>query len=147
MYTEINAALQSAKVISEWLAANKSLRNYNELESAIADITSKLVSSNQALVSSLEKQKALSDRISALEKYIADIDDFQRQIERYTLHTLATGALVYILKPGMENNEPPHYLCNNCVENKKLSKLQPMPIPLFMICQRCQEKVWIKKSA
>jgi predicted nuclease with TOPRIM domain len=136
MYTEINAALQSVKVLSDWLSANKSLKNYNELATVEYDLREKLMSS-------LDKQKALIDRISDLEKEISEHNDFIRKVERYTLHELKSGMLVYALKEIAANDEPMHYVCNNCMDNGKLSKLQPLFNGKRFVCQTCKMQVMV----
>lgn len=42
MIPEINAAIQSAKVLKEFISAHKDLMSYNDLSSAIAEVNSKL---------------------------------------------------------------------------------------------------------
>ena len=124
MYAEIVAAVQSTKTLAELLKAANGLSNYVELLTAVNTVQEKL---SQALVSNLEsaeKQAALSDRVRELEKQIAEVENWDRQMERYALFQFPTGALAYAIEPGMENGQPPHYLCTSCVDKKQKSTLQ-----------------------
>lgn len=142
MYTEINAALQSVKVISDWLNANRSLKNYNELLIAVTEVNSKLLSAQEKLSSCFDKQKSLSERVADLEKEIAEYKNFNEEIGRYKLHELKSGMLVYALQPEHANGDPMHYLCNNCVENGKLSKFQSVN-GKYLFCQTCKARGFI----
>jgi len=125
MYAEIVAAVQSTKTLAELLKAANGLSNYVELLTAVNTVQEKL---SQALVSNLEsaeKQAALSERVRELEKQIADVENWERQMERYALFEFPTGALAYAIKPGMEQGQPLHYLCTSCVDKKQKSTLQP----------------------
>ena len=83
MYAEIVAAVQSTKTLAELLKAANGLSNYVELLTAVNTVQEKL---SQALVSNLdsaEKQAVLSDRVRELEKQIAEVENWERQMQRY----------------------------------------------------------------
>ncbi|MDR4513643.1 hypothetical protein [Nitrosomonas sp.] len=144
MISDLKAALEAIKIISDLLKANKSISNRNELDSAVYVVNEKLILANEMIFSCHEKQKALTDRIANLEKNLAEYDDFERQVSRYILHEFESGMFAYALKPGMANGEPMHYLCNNCMENRKLSKLQPVKVgsKIFAyVCHCCKSNI------
>jgi len=141
---DIKAALESIKIISDLLKANKSVTNHNEMIRAVSVANEKLISANEIILSCYEKQKALTHRVADLEKEIAEHNNFERQSESYVLHELESGMLAYALKPGMTNGEPAHYLCNNCMENRKLSKPQPVNVGIKILaytCHSCGSKI------
>ena len=66
MFTEANAGLQSLKVISDFLKANKSLRNYNEIVVAVSEVSSKLESAYSMI-------NQLRDENSSLINHLAEL--------------------------------------------------------------------------
>jgi Zn finger protein HypA/HybF involved in hydrogenase expression len=141
MYAEFIAAIQSAKALGELIKAAHGLSNHLELLTAVNDVQEKL---SQALVLNLEsaeKQAALSDRIRELEKQIDEMKDWKSQMERYMLFEFPTGTFAYSIKPGMEQDEPFHYLCQNCVSNRQKSILQPQGRCLK--CHACKTEIEI----
>lgn len=143
MYAEIAAAVQSTKALAELLKAANGLSNHVELLAAVNTVQEKL---SQALISNLEgaeKQAALLERVRELEKRIAEVESWGRQMQRYVLFAFPTGTLAYAIKPGMEQGEPPHYLCTTCVERKQKTTLQPHG--RFLKCQVCKTDIEIQK--
>ena len=81
---------------------------------------------NQAVIeiqrSLLEAQRALNEarhtadlsRIDELKKQIMDSKDWAAEAERYEAVDIDRGSIAYMLKLGMENGQPPHWLCANC---------------------------------
>ena len=125
MYAEIVAAVQSTKTLAELLKAANSLANYGELLAAVNTVQEKLSQALAANLESAEKQTALSDRVRELENQIAEVENWEGQMQRYALFAFPTGALAHAIKPGMEQGEPLHYLCTSCVDKKQKSTLQP----------------------
>ena len=65
------------------------------------------------------------ERISELEKQVADFETWNADKQKYELKKVAsTGALAYMLKPEARGGEPPHWVCTHCYENRKRSILQ-----------------------
>ena len=144
MYTEIVAAVQSTKTLTELIKSAKGLSNQVELLSAVNAVQEKL---SQALVSNLEgveKQSALSSEVRELKEKLREAENWERQIQRYQLQALPTGTLAYSLKEGMEEGEPHHYLCTSCVDNKQKSIMQPSGRTL--VCPKCDTRISIKHS-
>ena len=125
MYTEINAALQSAKVLYDIAKANKDIINYNELVSAVAEVNSKLVEANAAALASQEKQSFLTERICELEKKIMEFENWEGEIKKYKLHQFPSGTFAFELQPEMQPGEPLHYLCQTCAAKRQKSIMQP----------------------
>lgn len=146
MYAEIVAAVQSTKTLAELIKAANGLSNYVELLTAVSTVQEKL---SQALVSNLEsaeKQAALAERVRELEKQIAEVENWERQMQRYVLFEFSTGALAYAIKPGMEQGEPLHYLCASCVDKKQKSTLQPVRDGHNLRCNPCGTEIKIINS-
>jgi hypothetical protein len=145
MYAEIVAAVQSTKALAELVKAANGLSNQLELLTAVNTVQEKL---SQALISNLEgaeKQAALSERVRELEKRIAEVENWEQQMQRYVLFEFPTKTLAYAIRPGMEQGEPAHYLCTTCVEKKQKTILQPHG--RYLKCQVCKTDIEIQKFA
>jgi len=126
MYAEISAAIASAKTALDIAKTAHNLSDFNTLVSAISEVNAKLMDATAVALASQEKQSALSSRIAELEDKLRQVEDWESQMKRYKLHEFAeTKALAYALQPGMENNEPIHYLCAACVGKREKTILQP----------------------
>lgn len=136
MYSEITAAIQSAKAAINLVKAAHGLSNYSELLTAVTDVQIKLTDAIASELASQEKQAALAERVRELEKQLADIEDWKSQLQRYALFEFPTKALAYALRPSMENGEPMHYLCTACVDKGKKTTLQPDG--RFLLCPECK---------
>ena len=119
MFAEINAAVQATKVLFEVVKANKGLIEYNELVSAVSDVSTKLMGATAVALASQEKQAALSDSIRDLENKLMELENWKHEAGRYQLTELAADVLVFSLKPGMENSEPQHKLCTACFSKRQ----------------------------
>ena len=125
MYAEIQAAVASAKTALDIAKAAHGLSNYNELVAAVSEVNTKLVESTLVMFASLEKQSALMGEVAELREKLEKVENWESQMQRYHLHAFPTGALAYALQAGMEQGQPPHYLCAACVDTGKKSILQP----------------------
>ena len=141
MYVETNAALQSIKVISDWLSANRSLRNYNELESAVSEVRSKLHSAQTIVSELLEENLVLKQQIAEMREKAAHDESFAREISRYALHKLESGMFVYIVKPEHNTENTPTYLCTECARNKKISFFNTLLNGTRLVCDSCKKNV------
>lgn len=141
MYTEINAALQSLKVINDWVRSNKSLANYNELVAAVSEVSAKLMRANEIAITSQEKQMLLTQRISDLEKEIAELKNRECGKQKYSLHEFPTGVRAFTPEPNMQVTEPIYYLCENCMGKNQISRMQPDGFrdgkAFFLRCHSC----------
>ena len=73
-----------------------------------------------------------------------ELENWEHESERYKLTTLATDILVYTLKPGKENGEPPHMLCVKCYNERKKSILQrklKSMAGVTYICHTCKSEI------
>lgn len=145
MYTEIAAAIQSAKTLAELLKAAKSLSNYNELVAAVSEVNSRLMEATAVALASQEKHSQLNARIAELESELAKTTAWESKIKRYQLVEFPkTGVLVYELRSDFEDSEPKHYLCPNCADKKQISMLQPLGKRRFLNCNTCKASYQIE---
>lgn len=144
MYTEIAAAVASAKTALDIAKAAHGLSNYNELVSAVSEVNTKLMQATTVALASLEKQTALTGEIADLKDKLREVENWEGQMQRYSLQSFPTGALAHALKPDMEQGQPMHYLCTACVDKKKKTTLQPQGRLLH--CPECNTNIATQKA-
>jgi hypothetical protein len=145
MYAEISAAIASAKTALDIAKTAHNLSDFNNLVSAISEVNTKLMDATAVALASQEKQSALTNRIAELEDQLRQVENWESQIKRYKLHEFTeTKALAYALQPGMENNEPMHYLCATCVGKREKTILQPVGI--YLHCPICKTNFQVHPS-
>lgn len=155
MFTEANAGLQSLKLIADFLKANKSLKNYNELESAVADVNAKLhaaYSQLDVVRDKLEFEKtrfsicqeeciSLNQKIIDLTKELDNVKQSHNKDEKYSLHEFDSGAFVFALKPEFTSDEPMHYLCVSCHREGVHAILHSFFKGKRYVCDRCKVNI------
>jgi hypothetical protein len=142
MINELLLASQSVQALMTLLKAAQHLSNYNEIVAAVSEVNTKLMQANAVALSSQEKQSSLTNRITELENQLRELENWESESQRYRLTKLAFGGYAFCLKPGMENAEPPHYLCATCMNQRKKSILQPHD-ESFLRCSLCHEQVQV----
>ena len=81
----------------------------------------------QSSIAAIQLQNAalISDKAD-LERQVAELKDWERERNRYSLATIWDGSVAYSLKQSQANGEPPHWLCTNCFSTGKKSLLNPV---------------------
>lgn len=88
-----------------------------EIKLALADLTDQVANAKVA-------NAELKVELSALQQALREANAFKTDLERYELHETPLGSVIYRLRDEMQNDEPLHYLCPRCVEDKTKSILQ-----------------------
>jgi len=141
MFTEINAAIQSAKAAHDIIKANKELLKYNELSVAVSDVYSKLNSAQIAISALLDENQTLKQQIAEMREKNSSEEKFDREISHYTFHKLESGIFVYKIKPEHETENLPTYICTECARNKKIVLLQLALNSTRLVCDSCKKNV------
>jgi rRNA maturation endonuclease Nob1 len=145
MYSEILTVIKSMEVFLEILKAAKSLSNYNEFITTIAEVNEKLLRFLTAAVASAENELALNNRVRALEQQIMEHENWERTAKDYTLQNVGSNNFAYIYKPPMQSNQPRHWACAKCFQERKLYMLQFQRPPAY-ICPNCGNKIHPRKK-
>tara|TARA_R110002124_G_scaffold91506_1_gene232914 strand:+ start:34572 stop:35087 length:516 start_codon:yes stop_codon:yes gene_type:complete len=88
-------------------------------------------------------QMDVEKRVLELEKQLQRQDQFQAKLARYTLTQTDMGGRVYVLKADDPSDNCPHEICVSCVENEKISILQPATDgPNTLVCNQCSGRVF-----
>lgn len=88
-----------------------------DIKLALSDLTLQVANAQMA-------NAELKLKLTALTNELRDAQTFQSDLDRYELWETPTGSVVYRLKASMEHGQPLHYLCPNCIEEKRKSILQ-----------------------
>lgn len=113
---DIPIAISTFKTMVDIVQGMKNLNDAAKLNSAVIELQSKILSAQS-------DQFALIERVRDLEQQIVSAKDWEREKQRYHLQAVDSAAQAYVLKPGMENGEPPHWLCANCFNKGQKSLL------------------------
>lgn len=140
MYAELSAAIQSIKGISELVQISRTVNNYNEITSAVAEVNSKMMEAMAKALASLERQGELQQQVSALEKELADLRAWRVKAGRYVLHKFPPGSLAYALKKEFESEEFPHFICAKCFDTGIHTKLQVIS-NRYLNCFTCKTQI------
>lgn len=124
MIAEIQAGVAGTKAALDIAKGIFALKSEVERNQAVIDIQRHVLEAQSALGAAEREYAASLKRIDALEAEIVRIKDWSAEMERYEARDVFRGAIAYVMKPGMENGEEPHYLCANCFTNKRKSFLQ-----------------------
>lgn len=124
MLTEISAGLNSLKAAKDILQALNGIQSANAVNEVKFNLQSHLLDAQQGLFAAQEAQAALTSRIRELEQRIVEMKDWEAEKGRYQLHDIGRGAMAYVVKPGMENGEPAHWLCVKCFSHGQKSFMQ-----------------------
>lgn len=145
MLADITAALGAIKIgsdIARDLTASHSLDETRsrapELYGAMAEIQHRLAAMQLAYVALLEERDGLA-------RDMEEIRHARMERERYVLHQLPQGGLVYRFKTSRESGAVPHDLCVHCYEGGVKSILQPNGSHL--VCPTCKTKLRSKGTA
>lgn len=115
------ATLKSAADITQGLLSLKTDAAVStkvvELNRVIAEVQSQLFSAQADYATVL-------GRVRDLEAQVLNLEDWAHEKQRYQLHELVPGTLVYRIKPDMQGTEPMHDLCPRCYQEGIKSILQ-----------------------
>jgi spore cortex formation protein SpoVR/YcgB (stage V sporulation) len=121
----------------------KALKDINDAairNAAVIELQEKILIAREA-------QTSLTERISELEKQVADFETWERDKQEYTITSLPSGTIVYQFVSDTPTSKPPHYICAKCYEKRKRSILQPvrksaasfaLQIPDQLRCPECK---------
>jgi hypothetical protein len=147
----ISAAFQAVngiKTIAEGLLAT---RDISLIGGKVAELNFKIIDAQNGIMAANQERSALIERISALEKEIADLKEWDAEKKRYQLEKLDTiGVTAYVLKKDAANGEPPHVLCPNCYSQGQKSIFQATPRSALArrvhLCPRCKLELAFNSS-
>lgn len=88
-----------------------------DVKLALSELTMQIANAQMA-------NSDLKHKLTALKDELAKTQAFQSDLDRYELWETPTSSIVYRLREEASENQPLHYLCPNCIEDKRKSILQ-----------------------
>ena len=107
----------------------------------LSEINLRLVGLMDQLLAAKQAQMTLQNALLDLQREQQRLDRFSQEATRYQMAKTDMGGLVYTLKPGHENGEPPHDLCASCFQRGQKSILQRVGFNTLG-CSQCNERVY-----
>jgi hypothetical protein len=130
----IFTSLKAAKDVAE---AMVDLRDAAAFQSKLLEFQSNLIDANGAMFAAQDERTTLLQRVSLLEKEVANSKAWDARKQRYELKKLGYSAFAYMLKKDERGSEPPHCVCTNCFEDERISIIQ------YTIVKRGEGFVWV----
>ena len=111
-----------ASIVSEISNLRKSDKNDIELKvQKLSEVTATILASSLKM---MEYEFGLREKARKLEEDLKKLKNWELEKERYELKKIQVDGVVYALKPSFAENEPEHYLCTTCFEDRKKRILQ-----------------------
>lgn len=124
MLAEISAGLSSLKAAKDVLQALHGIQTATAINDVKFTLQGHMLDAQSGLFAAQEAQTVAASRIRDLEQQIVQLKDWAAEKQRYELHDIGRGAMAYAPKLGMENGEPPHWLCVRCFQHNRKSFMQ-----------------------
>lgn len=138
MVGEIFAGISAFSEMFGIAQAIRKLDDTVKRNEAVSDLWEKIISAQTRYTAAIEQ-------VGQLEEKLRRFETWEAEKERYELKNLDRGFFAYVLKPGMENGEPPHAICTNCYQRGIKSILQSSGHVIvhehFWFCPACNTKV------
>ena len=136
---EISAGLTSLRTAFDIAKAIKGITDAADRNVKILELQGVIIEAQNSAIAAQQVHASDVKRIEALEAEVARMKAWDGEKARYELKAIGNGAFVYAVKPGMENGEPPHWLCPPCYTKGQKSFLQRTSEAFG---QRPSERTW-----
>lgn len=133
----IKGAIDIAKGLKTAYDANKVLEVKTDLLERLLDVQGRTLSLQQEHATVINENQRLQTELANFVKW----DD---TASRYELFRVDTGKFVYALKKSQDPQQPPHWLCPNCFDQRQKSILQVPKIGGTYRCPRCGLELFIR---
>lgn len=117
--TEITGLIASIKAVTDIAKGLKSVYDHNTVMERTNQITERLSSVLQEMLTLQEEHSALLQEKDKLEKVIANNNEWAITKSQYKLEEISAGSFVYVPNESHPSPEPKHWLCQNCLDNER----------------------------
>ena len=125
--TAIASALSSFKALKDIAEAMIGLRDAAAFRERQIEFQGKIIEAQGALFALQEERTTLIQTIRSLEEQVANWEAWDAKKKRYELKNVGHGCFVHMLKPEARGSKPPHFVCANCYEQRRISVIQYGP--------------------
>jgi hypothetical protein len=124
-----------------------SLHDAEAVKAKVIELNAKILEAQSAAFVANDERAALIERVSQLEKEVADLKAWDAQKQRYDLTDLGNGAFAYAVKESMRAGEPDHKICATCYADRRRSVLQTETWnpgrAEVLVCHQCGSAVYV----
>lgn len=122
--TALASALASLKAAGDIAKAMINLRDAAAFNTKMIEFQTAIIDAQDRALAANEERSVLIQRVSGLEKQIAQLEAWEAEKQRYELKEVSQSAFAYVLKPEASAAEPSHWICARCYQHGKKSILQ-----------------------
>ncbi len=116
-------------------------RDESKRREALAELTGALAELQAKHLAVIQNQLALLQQNEGLRKQLATYDQWEKEKARYKLENIGAGALVRAFHPSQPTDDPPHWICANCYEDRHKSPLQSTEQRNDYVCPKCNTTI------
>ena len=124
--TSIVSAFTATKDAITLAKGMASLSNDVQVNSALSDVLSRLIETQNFILQAQSDMNDASRRIFELEQQLKAYQDWDSQAARYELTEPYVGTFVYKLKSDLSPSQPMHYICPACFHKRQISIIQDL---------------------
>lgn len=124
MLAELASGLSSVQALTKIAQGLNAMSTQAQVNDVKISLQNNIIAIQAALMAAQLAEAKAAERIRELEQQIVGFEDWEREKQRYELKAVWLGAFAYMLKPGMENGEPPQWFCTDCFKRRHVSALQ-----------------------
>jgi len=133
-------------MVGEAIAGLGALKTAFDLAKGLKDIddaarrNAAVIELQERILAGQHAQAELLERISALEKEVANFEQWETEKKNYDLKAVHGDSFAYANKPVAGSTEPPHLICANCYQQRKKRILQRTDMA-HLECPDCKNRV------
>jgi PIN domain nuclease of toxin-antitoxin system len=119
----IPIAFSALKMSFDAVVTASKLHNQVEIDLRSSEFLKQIDELYSSVFGLYEKNAGLVTEKADLEKKLLSYEQWEKEAARYKLEEIDTQVFVYAYKKSNENQDPMHYLCAKCMNDKKKSIL------------------------
>jgi hypothetical protein len=116
----VTAPFKTARDMTTQFVEVRDAIKFGEIKSKLQ---AEIMAAYDAAMDMREREATLIEENATLKRRVAELEASKAQLERYELKQLPPGVFVYALKPNVHPIEAPHYACEKCYGDGKISRL------------------------
>lgn len=121
---QVAAVVGSLKTASDIASALIGVRDQRLIDAKVAELLGVLLSAYDRAFTAQANEQAMVQRVRTLEAEISRMKEWDAGKRTYRLQAVGSGAFAYVYQPDADSEEPPHWLCVGCYNNRQKSLFQ-----------------------
>lgn len=136
----IAGAMNSLKIALDLLNGAKAARDTKLIGEALEQIRARLIEAQMLVLEAQQTISALLDSERELKRKLMELEEWEREKQRYEMIEFDPGRIVYRVKEAARGAEPVHYACPSCFQKGQKSIMQARSYygQVFVKCPVCE---------